>query len=134
MTDTRPLITTFDELFVRHAPRDLFHGDDGRRFLYGDVLRLAQTPEFMGTRRALVLCLLDNVPGALLGYLALMSAQAVPMNVGTPCPMLGWPSCWCATGQSSSGCLSRVWPSSPEPMCAMCWRAIAWWRCRPTAA
>lgn len=81
MTHTRPLITAFDDLFVRHAPRDLFLGDDGRRFLYGDVLRLAQTPEFTGARRAVVLCLLDNVPGALLGYLALMSAQAVPMNV-----------------------------------------------------
>ncbi len=73
---------SFEGLFAKHADRVLLQCDDGRCFGYGDVLSLSQHTALQRARRRLVLCLLDNVPGALLGYLALMAVDAVPMNVG----------------------------------------------------
>lgn len=76
----------FESLVSQHADRVLFKCDDGRQFRYADVLALSRQPALQQTRRRLVLCMLDNVPGALLGYLALTVGNAVPMNVGASLP------------------------------------------------
>ena len=54
---------------------------------YGDVLQLAQTPHFQATRRALVLCLVQNEIGGLAGYLALLAAESVPLMVSPDLPI-----------------------------------------------
>lgn len=69
----------FAEILHRNADRTLFACDDGASFAYAAALDLSQHPAIQGTRRRVVFCLCANVPGALLGYLGLIAAGAVPV-------------------------------------------------------
>ncbi len=66
-----------------YADRTLFHNDDGRSFFYADILELAEMPFIRMTSRRLVFCVCENKPGGLLGYLALLRADAVPLMLGS---------------------------------------------------
>lgn len=70
----------------RHADRTLFTSDDGTSFPYSAVLELSRHQIIQGTNRRLVFCLCANVPGALLGYLGLMVARAVPVMLNASIP------------------------------------------------
>ena len=65
-----------------HAGRTLFDCADGGRVSYADVLELGEQPAFKTARRRLVFCISENDPGGLTGYLALLSANAVPLMLG----------------------------------------------------
>ncbi len=82
MTVASHPLRSFEDLLIPHADRVLFHADDGHQCHYADALALGQQSAWQQTRRRLVLCVLDNTPGALIGYLGLMAVNAVPMNVG----------------------------------------------------
>jgi long-chain acyl-CoA synthetase len=75
----------FDHL-AAHAGRPLFQCDDGQTIPYQSALELAADPALRDTRRQLVLCLCDNEPGALLGYLGLLGAGAVPLMLAAAVP------------------------------------------------
>ena len=71
------------DCIVHHSERTLFRCDDGRSISYGSALDLSQRPAFRETYRRLVLCFCDNEASSLLGYLALMACDAVPLLVGS---------------------------------------------------
>jgi len=69
----------FREILHLNADRTLFECDDGTSFSYAAALGLSLRPAIQDARRRLVFCLCANVPGALLGYLGLVTAGAVPV-------------------------------------------------------
>jgi long-chain acyl-CoA synthetase len=69
----------FVDIFQRYSSRTLFRCDDGTHFTYGSVLDLSLLPAIQDANGQIVFCLCANVPGALLGYLGLVSAGAVPV-------------------------------------------------------
>ena len=71
------------DCIAQHAELTLFRCDDGRSISYGSALDLSQHPGFREASRRLVLCFCDNESSSLLGYLALMACDAVPLVVGS---------------------------------------------------
>lgn len=69
----------FTEIFQRFHDRTLFQCDNGTSFRYAEVHELSLRPAIQNVRGQLVFCLCANVPGALLGYLGLITAGAVPV-------------------------------------------------------
>jgi acyl-coenzyme A synthetase/AMP-(fatty) acid ligase len=63
----------------KHANNILAIGDTGQEWSYSDLLELSATLARQDVRRRLVFCLCNNDAGALLGYLALRHADAVPV-------------------------------------------------------
>lgn len=62
--------------------KNIFLRDDaGRCVDYRDVMDLAYTQEFKATKRTLVFCIVNNSIGGIAGYVALLTANAVPMMV-----------------------------------------------------
>jgi long-chain acyl-CoA synthetase len=82
----------FADIFQRYADRTLFQCDDGTHFTYSSVLNLSLLPAIQDARGQLVFCLCANMPGALLGYLGLVSAGAVPVMLSatiSPSQLIG---------------------------------------------
>jgi long-chain acyl-CoA synthetase len=69
------------EDIARFASKRIFLDDAGRLILYQDVLDFSKSLSALGVGRKLVLCMLDNELDGLMGYLALLGADAVPMMV-----------------------------------------------------
>ncbi len=87
----------FADIFQRFADRTLFKCDDGTHFTYGSVRDLSMLPTIQDTRGQLVFCLCANVPGALMGYLGLVSAGAVPVMLSasiSPSQLVGLLECY----------------------------------------
>ena len=59
----------------------LLRDETGRAIRFADVLELSRSAAFQATRRRLVVCGVSNDIGGILGYLALLAANAVPMMV-----------------------------------------------------
>lgn len=90
MTPTQRPDDRLADGLAQHAQRPLFACDDGQQYAYADVLDLGARAAFRATRRRLVFCLCDNAPAALIGYLALLQADAVPLllSANLPTPQL----------------------------------------------
>lgn len=71
------------EVLARFSDNVLLRDEVGSVVRYGDVLELARSKPFEATRRRLVMCSINNDIGGLEGYLALLSANAVPMMVSS---------------------------------------------------
>lgn len=87
----------FADIFQRYSDRTLFQCDDGTHYTYSSVLNLSLLPAIQDTRGQLVFCLCANEPGALLGYLGLISAGAVPFMVSatiSPSQLTGLLECY----------------------------------------
>jgi len=69
------------DLLTRFSDNILLRDPNGYVIRYGDVLELAQSPEFQATQRRLIICGIHNDIRGLVGYLALLAANAVPMMV-----------------------------------------------------
>ena len=69
----------FTDIFHRYSDRTLFQCDSGSIFKYSAVLDLSLRTAIKDARGRLVFCLCSNVPGALIGYLGLVTAGAVPV-------------------------------------------------------
>ncbi len=76
---THPVTGRLFDHLAAHAGRPLFQCDDGQTLPYESALELAAGPALRETGRRLVFCLCENAPGALLGYLGLLGAGAVPV-------------------------------------------------------
>lgn len=74
-------IMSFADVLARYSANNLLVDETGTMLRYGDVLQVAQTSPLQATRRALVLCLPQNEIGGLVGYLALLAAESVPLMV-----------------------------------------------------
>lgn len=69
------------ELLARFSNNILLRDSNGYVRRYGDVLELAQSPQFQAAKRRLVICGINNDIRGLTGYLALLAADAVPMMI-----------------------------------------------------
>lgn len=78
----QPAVTRLTDRLHAQADRILFDCADGSRIMYSDILELGARPAFKATCRRLVFCMSENDPGGLGGYLALLSANAVPLMLG----------------------------------------------------
>ena len=74
------------ESIHRHSDRTLFICDDGASILYSAALELGRNQIVQDTKRRLVFCLCANVPAALVGYLGLLVAGAVPVMLNGSIP------------------------------------------------
>ena len=72
-----PYLKRLGQALDDHVGGILFVDEHGHSCRYDDALALAETPAIVGTRRRLVFCLCGNTHYALLGYLALLRADAV---------------------------------------------------------
>lgn len=69
------------ELLAKFSGRVLLRDQTGHVVHYRDVLELAGTKAFRLTHRRLVMCRVDNDIAGIMGYMALLAANAVPMMV-----------------------------------------------------
>ncbi|MFM7169200.1 MAG: AMP-binding protein [Planctomycetaceae bacterium] len=83
MNEAPEVVSGFSELFFRHSEAELFLTDDGQRVSYAAVGGLADSGSFAGASRRLVLCFCDNKADSLLGYLACLCGNAIPLVVGS---------------------------------------------------
>ena len=75
------LAQSFADALTRFSTSTLVVDGSGAKLTYGDVLQLAQTAPFKATCRHLVLCIPKNEIGGLVGYLALVVSDSVPLMV-----------------------------------------------------
>lgn len=72
----------FIEGIEHFSERPLILADDGTIHHYRDILELGEVFDRHAPSRRLVFCICSNTPSALLGYLALLHAGAVPAMLG----------------------------------------------------
>lgn len=66
-------------IYSKFKTNDLFVTDSGETTKYSRVLEVAESKEFQNTHRKLVFCFCENKPESILGYLALLACNAVPL-------------------------------------------------------
>ncbi len=72
-----------DKILSNFFSRVLLKDDGNVRIKYSDIKIYSETSAFQSTKRALVLCLVNNDIGGVAGYLSLLAAGAVPMMANT---------------------------------------------------
>lgn len=75
--------SVFSECISRNSEADLFLTDDGHRVSYAAVADLWNSGSFADLSRRLVLCVCDNKGDSLVGYLACLYGNAIPLVVGS---------------------------------------------------
>lgn len=66
-------------IYAKFKNNDLFVTDSGEKTKYNRVLEVSESKEFQSTHRNLVFCFCENKSESILGYLALLACQAVPL-------------------------------------------------------
>ena len=73
----------FFKALSRNPDKVLFYCDNGNKIFYRDVIDLSLNRDFHETKGRLVLCLCDNEPSSLSGYLAMLACGAALLVVGS---------------------------------------------------
>jgi len=81
-TSSKPLaVTPLVDVLVRFSSNVLLLDETSGIVRYRDILELSRSTAFHGLRRSLVMCGVNNDIDGIVGYLALLVANAVPMMV-----------------------------------------------------